>query len=253
MAIDFSTFGFKIGLFRWTVFSTCPSMFFPTSFKLFATTNLVTTISNFLLTAGHFLVSSGVVGFLLVVALHLVGNRLPIFITPLASLPLIIYGHLAFLLLCISPTVTVVSFLSLMAVLHLLIKIFPLRIAFIYLWPMQLSFLCVFFPFLPRLFHWCGKIDFGALEASPLLGFHLFSFGQCSYHSYVCFFLSSLGYFIGVGKSILVPWKQVPYLGFISDSEKQAFILLPHKKKSFLYFSNRLLVPKPSIWLLSEA
>ena len=32
----------------------------------------------------------------------------------------------------------------------------------------------------------------------------------------------------------LVPCKQVPYLGFISDSEKQAFILLPHKKKKFL-------------------
>ena len=49
-----------------------------------------------------------------------------------------------------------------------------------------------------------------------------------------CFILSSLGYFIGLYKSTLVPCKQVPYLGFISDSEKQAFILLPHKKKKFL-------------------
>ena len=31
-----------------------------------------------------------------------------------------------------------------------------------------------------------------------------------------------------------MPCKQVPYLGFISDSEKQAFILLPHKKEKFL-------------------
>ena len=49
-----------------------------------------------------------------------------------------------------------------------------------------------------------------------------------------CFILSSLGYFIGLDKSTLVPCKQVPYLGFISDSEKQAFILLPHKKEKFL-------------------
>ena len=49
-----------------------------------------------------------------------------------------------------------------------------------------------------------------------------------------CFILSFLGYCIGLDKSTLVPCKQVPYLGFISDSEKQAFILLPHKKKKFL-------------------
>ena len=49
-----------------------------------------------------------------------------------------------------------------------------------------------------------------------------------------CFILSSLGYFIGLEKLTLVPCKQVPYLGFISDCEKQAFILLPHKKEKFL-------------------
>jgi len=49
-----------------------------------------------------------------------------------------------------------------------------------------------------------------------------------------CFTLSSLGYFIGLRKSSLVPCKQVPYLDFISDPEKQAFILLPHKKEKFL-------------------
>ena len=49
-----------------------------------------------------------------------------------------------------------------------------------------------------------------------------------------CFILSSLGYLIGLEKSTLAPCKQVPYLGFISDSEKKAFILLPHKKEKFL-------------------
>ena len=49
-----------------------------------------------------------------------------------------------------------------------------------------------------------------------------------------CFTPSSLGYFIGLEKSTLVPCKQVPYLGFNSESQRQAFILLPHKKERFL-------------------
>ena len=64
---------------------------------------------------------------------HLVGNRPPTFITPLASLPLIIYGRLAFHLRCTSTTVTIVSFLSLMVVFRLLIKTCPPRIALIWL------------------------------------------------------------------------------------------------------------------------
>ena len=35
-------------------------------------------------------------------------------------------------------------------------------------------------------------------------------------------------------KSTLAPSKQVPYLGFVSDSQKQAFTLLPHKKQKFI-------------------
>ena len=46
---------------------------------------------------------------------------------------------------------------------------------------------------------------------------------------------------IGLEKSSLVPCKQVPYFGFISDSEKQAFILLPHKKRKFLTLLKRTL------------
>lgn len=49
-----------------------------------------------------------------------------------------------------------------------------------------------------------------------------------------CYILVSLGYFIGLGKSILIPSKQVPYLGFLSDSEKQAFTLLSRKKEKFI-------------------
>ena len=64
-------------------------MFSLASFKLSAMTNPVTTISNSQWTAGHFLDSSGADGFLSVVVFHLVGNRPPTFITPLASLPLI--------------------------------------------------------------------------------------------------------------------------------------------------------------------
>ena len=45
-----------------------------------------------------------------------------------------------------------------------------------------------------------------------------------------CYVLTSLGYFIGLANCLLTPQKQVPYLGFIIDSEQQAFILLPHKK-----------------------
>ena len=45
-----------------------------------------------------------------------------------------------------------------------------------------------------------------------------------------CYFLTSLGYFIGLAKSKLAPKKQMPYLGFVIDSERPAFTLLPHKK-----------------------
>ena len=46
--------------------------------------------------------------------------------------------------------------------------------------------------------------------------------------------LISLGYTIGLSKSILEPNHQVPYLGFTVDSHLQAFTLLPSKKQKFL-------------------
>ena len=50
----------------------------------------------------------------------------------------------------------------------------------------------------------------------------------------VCYFLSALGYCVGLSKSILVPLQKVPYLGFVSDSCLQAFNLIPAKKHKFI-------------------
>lgn len=59
-----------------------------------------------------------------------------------------------------------------------------------------------------------------------------------------CHTVITLGYFIGLDKSILIPSKQVPYLGFMSDSEKQAFTLLPHKKEKFILLIKQALMSK---------
>ena len=65
-----------------------------------------------------------------------------------------------------------------------------------------------------------------------------------------CFILTSLGYFIGLAKSKLTPKKQVPYLGFVIDSERQAFTLLPHKKENFLCLVKETL-PRDTLDLLT--
>ena len=49
-----------------------------------------------------------------------------------------------------------------------------------------------------------------------------------------CYTLISLGYFLGLEKSNLTPSKHVLYLGFVSDSQKHALSLLPHKKQKFI-------------------
>lgn len=46
-------------------------------------------------------------------------------------------------------------------------------------------------------------------------------------------YLVALGYFLGLSKSILRPRQAVPYLGFMVDSVKQAFLLLHDKKQKF--------------------
>ena len=50
----------------------------------------------------------------------------------------------------------------------------------------------------------------------------------------VAYFLISLGYFLGLSKSILMPRKIVPYLGFLCDSSREVFHLIPEKKEKFL-------------------
>ena len=50
----------------------------------------------------------------------------------------------------------------------------------------------------------------------------------------VCYTLTSLGYTIGLSKSILMPSTRVPYLGFVCDSHVQAFTLLPRKREKLL-------------------
>ena len=50
----------------------------------------------------------------------------------------------------------------------------------------------------------------------------------------VAYFLIKLGYFLGLPKSILMPRQIVPYLGFLSDSSREVFHLIPGKKEKFL-------------------
>ena len=66
---------------------------------------------------------------------------------------------------------------------------------------------------------------------------------------HTCYVLTSLGYFIGLAKSVLTPRKQVPYLGFIIDSERQTYILLPHKKETFIRLVKEIL-PRDCLDLL---
>ena len=50
----------------------------------------------------------------------------------------------------------------------------------------------------------------------------------------VAYCLIKSGYFLGLPKSILMPRKIVPYLGFLSDSSREVCHLIPEKKKKFL-------------------
>ena len=53
--------------------------------------------------------------------------------------------------------------------------------------------------------------------------------------------LVSCGYFIGLSKLILIPVQQIVFLGFISDSVKQTFILLEEKKLKFSMLRDSIL------------
>ena len=50
----------------------------------------------------------------------------------------------------------------------------------------------------------------------------------------VCYTLISLGYYLSLEKSILLPRQEVPYLGFLVNSVKQSFLLLDKKKQKFI-------------------
>ena len=50
----------------------------------------------------------------------------------------------------------------------------------------------------------------------------------------VAYCLIKPGYFLGLPKSILMPRKIVPYLGFLSDSSRGVCHLIPEKKEKFL-------------------
>ena len=56
--------------------------------------------------------------------------------------------------------------------------------------------------------------------------------------------LVSCGYFIGLKKSILSPVQVIPFLGFLSDSTKQAFLLPEGKKLKFATLRDSLIESK---------
>ena len=56
--------------------------------------------------------------------------------------------------------------------------------------------------------------------------------------------LVSCGYFIGLKKSILSPVQVIPFLGFLSDSTKQAFLLPEDKKLKFAALRDSLIESK---------
>ena len=56
--------------------------------------------------------------------------------------------------------------------------------------------------------------------------------------------LVACDYFIGLKKSILSPRQVIPFLGFLSDSQKQAFILPEDKKQKFASLRDSLLLTK---------
>ena len=57
----------------------------------------------------------------------------------------------------------------------------------------------------------------------------------------VCHTLISLGYFLGLKKSTLTPRQVVPYLGFLVDSVRQAFLLIQEKKQKCLSLTRHVL------------
>ena len=57
-------------------------------------------------------------------------------------------------------------------------------------------------------------------------------------------FVIQIGYFLGLAKSVLSPRMVVPYFGFLSDSARQLFHLIPEKKNKFLKLIREVLDTK---------
>ena len=79
----------------------------------------------------------------------------------------------------------------------------------------------------------------GQLQMSPKQGAYA-SFRSLDEHNlaaaksaifFVAYFLIKLGHFLGLAKSVLMPRKVVPYLGYLSDSSRKVFSLIPEKEK----------------------
>ena len=87
----------------------------------------------------------------------------------------------------------------------------------------------------------------GQLRLSPISSTHstASNFALAEAAAYiVCYVLVELGYFIGLKKSILVPRLIVPFLGFLSNSELQAFILPQEKLQKFIVLRESVLAKK---------
>ncbi|KAK3717512.1 hypothetical protein QZH41_013774, partial [Actinostola sp. cb2023] len=50
----------------------------------------------------------------------------------------------------------------------------------------------------------------------------------------VAYYLIGLGYLLGLKKSVVTPSKVVPYLGFLCDSSREVFDIIPAKRQKFL-------------------
>ena len=81
----------------------------------------------------------------------------------------------------------------------------------------------------------------GHLQISPKQGAYA-SFRGLEEHNFrsckICYLISSLffiklGYFLGHPKSILVPHKVVPYLGYLSDSLERCSFILSRRRRNF--------------------
>ena len=57
----------------------------------------------------------------------------------------------------------------------------------------------------------------------------------------IAYYLIRLGYFLGLSKSIPIPAKIVTYLGFMADSSREMFHLIPEKKEKFIALIHEIL------------